>query len=99
LDSDNDLFGDLAADLDPDSWLWLPGVDYAAGWREARDAADGLNAALAACGVERQQLRAVADTDAAGQGWVRLVGVPAGWQRLGMVLRAIVEDARCHDVA
>ncbi|MFD9125855.1 hypothetical protein [Kitasatospora sp. NPDC059571] len=95
MDSDDDLFGDL----DPDSWMWLPGVDYAAGWREARDAAEGLNVALAACGVERQQLRAVADTDAAGQGWVRLVGVPAGWQRFGRVLRAIVEDARRYEVS
>ena len=23
-------------DLDPDEWLWLPGVDYVAGWQELR---------------------------------------------------------------
>ncbi|GAA0662513.1 hypothetical protein GCM10010193_12290 [Kitasatospora atroaurantiaca] len=94
MDGDDGVFGELAADLDPDAWVWLPGVDYAAGWREARDAADELNEVLAACGVDRRHLRAVADTDAHGQGWVRLVGVPYGWHRLGELLQLAVEEAR-----
>ncbi|MDH6127578.1 hypothetical protein [Kitasatospora sp. GP82] len=76
----------LPEDLDPDAWLWLPGMDYAAGRREARDEADAVNALLAELGVERAELRAVADTDAEGRGMVRLVGVPSGWRRLELLL-------------
>ncbi|MFF7988226.1 hypothetical protein ACFZDG_00330 [Kitasatospora xanthocidica] len=86
MDGDDDFVADLAADLDPDAWLWLPGVDYAAGWRVARGAADELNALLAVCGVERAQLRAIADTDAMGGPVVRLEGVAQGWLRLEELL-------------
>ncbi|MFF3073118.1 hypothetical protein ACFVSN_39600 [Kitasatospora sp. NPDC057904] len=84
---DDDFGAELAAGLDPDSWVWLPGVDYAAGWRVARDAADELNALLAAGGVERSALRAIADTDAQGGPVVRLEGRAAGWLRLEALLR------------
>ncbi|MFI6443539.1 hypothetical protein [Kitasatospora sp. NPDC050543] len=83
---DGDFFGELAADLDPDAWVWLPGVDYATGWRAARVAADAVNALLAVCGVERSQLRAIADTDAQGRGVVRLEGVAGGWLKLEELL-------------
>ncbi|MFE3503797.1 hypothetical protein [Kitasatospora sp. NPDC059160] len=86
MDGDSDFGADPAAGLDPDTWVWLPGVDYAAGWRAARREADGLNAMLAACGVQRAQLRAVADTDALGGPVVRLEGVAEGWLRLEELL-------------
>ncbi|WP_051838409.1 hypothetical protein [Streptomyces sp. NRRL WC-3742] len=87
MDGDDDFGAELAASLDPDSWVWLPGVDYAAGWRVAREAADQLNALLAAGGVERSQLRAIADTDAQGRPVVRLEGVTAGWLHLEALMR------------
>ncbi|WP_195911013.1 hypothetical protein [Streptomyces kaniharaensis] len=86
MDGDDDFCWESAEDLDPDSWLWLPGVDYAAGWRAARRTAVELNGLLAACGVERSQLRAVADTDAQGGPVVRLVGVAEGWLSLEELL-------------
>ncbi|MFE5584513.1 hypothetical protein [Kitasatospora sp. NPDC056531] len=86
LDGDDDFGAELAASLDPDSWVWLPGVDYAAGWRVARREADELNALLAACGVKRTQLRAVADTHALGGPVVRLEGVAEGWLSLKELL-------------
>ncbi|WP_327073374.1 hypothetical protein OG196_15485 [Kitasatospora purpeofusca] len=86
MDGDDDFGAELAASLDPDSWAWLPGVDYAAGWRVAKQAADELNNLLLACGVERPQLRAVADTDSRGGPVVRLEGVAEGWLSLEELL-------------
>lgn len=91
---DDDFCAELAAGLDPDSWVWLPGVDYAAGWRVARDAANELNALLAQGGVERSALRAIADTDAMGGPVVRLEGVVAGWLRLEALLRLVANVRR-----
>lgn len=86
LDGDDDFGAELAASLDPDSWVWLPGVDYAAGWRAARQTADEVNILLAACGVDRSHLRAIADTDAQGGALVRLEGVLEGWMSLKELL-------------
>ncbi|MFE4973089.1 hypothetical protein ACFRAR_13365 [Kitasatospora sp. NPDC056651] len=86
LDGDDDFGAELAASFDPDSWVWLPGVDYAAGWRAARGTADEVNSLLAACGVERSQLRAIADTDAQGGALVRLEGALEGWMSLKELL-------------
>ncbi|MGW6917869.1 hypothetical protein ACWGB8_29200 [Kitasatospora sp. NPDC054939] len=86
MDGDDDFGAELAAGLDPDSWVWLPGVDYAAGWRAARRTAGELNGLLGLCGVERSTLRAIADTDAQGAPVVRLEGVPEGWLSLEELL-------------
>ncbi|WP_395294742.1 hypothetical protein ACF9IK_15190 [Kitasatospora hibisci] len=86
MHGDDDFGAELAADLDPDTWVWLPDVDYAAGWRAARRMANELNSLLAACGVDRTQLRAIADTDACGGPVVRLEGAAEGWLRLEELL-------------
>ncbi|WP_208624386.1 hypothetical protein [Kitasatospora purpeofusca] len=86
MDGDDDFGAELAAGLDPGAWVWLPGVDYAAGWRAAKQAADELNGLLAACGVARAQLRAIADTDASGGPVVRLEGIAEGWLSLEELL-------------
>ncbi|MER6299142.1 hypothetical protein ABT247_06130 [Kitasatospora sp. NPDC001539] len=86
MDGDDDFGAELAASLDPDSWVWLPGVDYAAGWRAARRTADELNGLLGLCGVERTALRAIADTDAQGRPVVRLEGIAEGWLSLEELL-------------
>ncbi|MFD8698771.1 hypothetical protein [Kitasatospora purpeofusca] len=97
MDGDDDFGAELAASLDPDSWAWLPGVDYAAGWRVARQTADELNSLLVACGVDRVQLRAIADTDAQGGALVRLEGILDGWMSLKELLYLAVEV--CDDLS
>ncbi|MEU7640874.1 hypothetical protein [Streptomyces sp. NPDC039016] len=58
--------------LDPDALLWVRGVDYMPGWREATRAVAELGDALTAAGVEMAgaKLRAVSAAD--GSGVVRL---------------------------
>ncbi|MFD9062900.1 hypothetical protein ACFVZ3_15450 [Kitasatospora purpeofusca] len=94
MDGDDDFGAELAASLDPDSWAWLPGVDYAAGWRVARRTASELNRLLEACGVPRTQLRAIADTDAEGLALVRLEGVIDGWMSLQELLSMVASRGR-----
>ena len=74
-----------------DSGLWVPGVDYIAGWREARDAADRLNRALLGAGFELSEVRAVASTDGAGRGVVRFAGWPRASDRLASLLETLAD--------
>ncbi|RRQ85304.1 hypothetical protein CQW44_19980 [Streptomyces griseofuscus] len=69
-----------------DSGLWVSGVDYISGWREAREAADRLNRALLGVGLELSAVRAVASTSEDGRGVVRLMGWPAAVGRLAELL-------------
>ncbi|MER5916315.1 hypothetical protein ABT124_39440 [Streptomyces sp. NPDC001982] len=71
-----------------DSGLWVSGVDYIAGWREAREAADRLNRALLGAGFELSAVRAVASTNEDGCGVVRLAGWPGVVERLARLLEA-----------
>ncbi|MEU1594420.1 hypothetical protein ABZ468_16515 [Streptomyces sp. NPDC005708] len=71
-----------------DSGLWVSGVDYIAGWCEAREAADHLNRALLAAGFELSAVRAVASTNEDGRGVVRLAGWPGAVERLARLLEA-----------
>ncbi|WP_329533370.1 hypothetical protein OG568_26585 [Streptomyces sp. NBC_01450] len=72
-----------------DCGLWVSGVDYVAGWRGAREAADQLNRALLGAGFELSQLRAVASTDEGGRGVVRVAGWPDAAERLAVLLEAV----------
>ncbi|WP_406442716.1 hypothetical protein OHB14_27590 [Streptomyces sp. NBC_01613] len=74
-----------------DSGLWVPHVDYIAGWREARDVADRLNRALLGVGFELSAVRAVASTNEDGRGVVRLAGWPEAVDRLAGLLEALAE--------
>ncbi|GAA2135854.1 hypothetical protein [Streptomyces synnematoformans] len=56
-----------------DALVWLPGVDYLSGWREAKTAAAELAVALRSAGVDTSGVRARADTGGDGSGVVRLV--------------------------
>jgi hypothetical protein len=60
-------------DQDLDALVWLPGVDYITGWRQAKDAAGELAAGLAEAGVDTAGVRFRADTTSDGTGMVRLV--------------------------
>ncbi|WP_435212268.1 hypothetical protein [Streptomyces sp. bgisy034] len=74
-----------------DSGLWVSGVDYIAGWSEAREAADRLNRALLGAGFELSAVRAVASTNEDGRGVVRLAGWPGAVDRLAQLLEARAE--------
>ncbi|MER7926979.1 hypothetical protein ABTY96_28125 [Streptomyces sp. NPDC096057] len=74
-----------------DFGFWVPGVDYIAGWREAREAADRLNRALLGSGIELSAVRAVASTTEDGRGVVRLAGWPGGVNRLAGLLEALTD--------
>ncbi|MEV6755409.1 hypothetical protein [Streptomyces sp. NPDC051214] len=75
-----------------DFGLWVPGVDYVAGWRDAREAADRLNRAFLGAGLELSQVRAVASTDEGGHGLVRMAGSPDAVDRLASFLEVAVDS-------
>lgn len=74
-----------------ESGLWVPGVDYVAGWRVARESADRMNRALLGAGLELSELRAVASTDGAGRAVVRLAAWPDAVDRLVGLLEAVAD--------
>ncbi|QEU97680.1 hypothetical protein CP970_30495 [Streptomyces kanamyceticus] len=76
------------AGVDPGR-LWVPGVDYVAGWRDARGAADRLNRALLGVGLELSEVRAAASTNEDGRGVVRVMGRPDAVERLAGLLEAV----------
>ncbi|WP_406257021.1 hypothetical protein [Streptomyces chartreusis] len=76
---------------DADSGLWVSGVDYIVGWREAREVADRLNRALFSVGFELSAVRAVASTNEEGRGVVRLTGWPDAVDRLAQVLESLAD--------
>ncbi|MEI5135089.1 hypothetical protein RB199_26485 [Streptomyces libani] len=84
-------------DLDPDAVLWVRGVDYLAGWRDATQAAAELGDALAAAGLDTAEakLRAAAVTD--GSGVVRLELTAAAAREVAM--RARVDTAQRRDLS
>ncbi|MGW1495212.1 hypothetical protein [Streptomyces sp. NPDC002402] len=74
-----------------DSGLWVPGVDYVAGWRDASKAADRLNRGLLGAGFELSEVRAVASTNEDGRGVVRVAGWPDAVDRLAGFLEAATD--------
>ncbi|MGW4989512.1 hypothetical protein ACWEQ3_17950 [Streptomyces mirabilis] len=72
-----------------DCGLWVPGVDYVAGWRSAREATDRLNRALLGAGFELSEVRAVSSTNEDGLGVVRVAGWPDVVERLAVLLEAV----------
>ncbi|MFJ5797420.1 hypothetical protein [Streptomyces decoyicus] len=61
--------------LEPDSWMWVRGVDYVAGWRSAADAAAELKGAMDEAGVDTTQVMSTASTTTDGSG-VLLLSLP-----------------------
>lgn len=60
--------------FDPDDMVWVSGVDYVTGWRDATQAAAELGDALSAAGVDTggAQLRAGSAADGTGRVRVEL---------------------------
>ncbi|MEU7365613.1 hypothetical protein AB0B92_08485 [Streptomyces hygroscopicus] len=65
-----DGFEGEAADLE--AGIWVRGVDYLSGWRDAREAAAELGGALRLVGVEAAGVRLRAASGADGGGVVRV---------------------------
>jgi hypothetical protein len=75
--------------------LWVPGVDYIDGWRDAGDAAAELVSALATAYPDEEEVTAVAQSAADGTGIVHLRLPPAVARALAEVVRAAAgRDAR-----
>lgn len=58
--------------LEPDGWVWVRGVDYVAGWRNAVDAATELKSAMDEAGIDTTKVMTTASTTTDGSGVLRL---------------------------
>lgn len=75
------------AQFDPDAVLWVRGVDYVTGWREASQAAGELDDALTAAGVDVARAKLRASTTADGSGLVQLELSPATAREVAKLVR------------
>ncbi|NUK07192.1 hypothetical protein HRW18_04020 [Streptomyces lunaelactis] len=75
--------------FDPDDVVWVRGVDYVAGWRDATDAGTELADALAAAGFDTTVLEWRARTNGDGSGAVRLVLSAAAAHDVSALMRAV----------
>ncbi|MFJ5640246.1 hypothetical protein [Streptomyces sp. NPDC093223] len=89
--ANDEWIGDGLDAMGVDFGLWVSGVDYIAGWRDARESAGRLNRAFLGAGFELSELRAVGSTYDDGRGVVRLVGWPGAVERLAALLEARVD--------
>ncbi|GGK13040.1 hypothetical protein GCM10011583_51250 [Streptomyces camponoticapitis] len=83
-----------ADDLDPDAVLWVRGVNYVAGWRDATQALTELTDALTMAGIDTTgaQLRANASAD--GSGMLRLELTPETAREIAMLARVTATKLR-----
>ncbi|MFI1431648.1 hypothetical protein [Streptomyces lydicus] len=75
------------AEFDPDAVLWVRGVDYMAGWRDATRAAAELSDALTAADVDETAVKLRAGTTTDGSGLVRLELSPATAREVAKLVR------------
>jgi len=73
--------------LDLDATLWVRGVDYLSGWREATDAARALADALETAGVNATDIQLRADTGSDGSGIVSLKCSPEAARKVARLVR------------
>ncbi|GHF61835.1 hypothetical protein GCM10010218_49280 [Streptomyces mashuensis] len=85
-----DGFESAELGFDPDEVVWVRGVDYVGGWRQAKDAGAELVSALAAAGVGTDGVVFAAQSGADGSGLVRLTLPVTSVRALTeLVLRAV----------
>ncbi|MFF3245776.1 hypothetical protein ACFYWY_19010 [Streptomyces sp. NPDC002870] len=75
--------------FDPDDVMWVRGVDYVAGWRDAADVGAELAAALESAGFDTAGLKWRAGTNVDGAGMVRLVLSAAAAHDVAALVRAV----------
>jgi hypothetical protein len=75
--------------FDPDDVVWVRGVDYVAGWRDATDAGVELADALEAAGFDTTGLKWRARANGDGSGAVRLVLSAAAAHDVAALVRAV----------
>lgn len=65
--------GSVGDYCEPEDVTYVPGVDYVAGWRMAAEAAEEVNGALEAIGIDARAVRAVPHAGAHGEPvvWLR----------------------------
>ncbi|MFI9721684.1 hypothetical protein ACIHFE_18835 [Streptomyces sp. NPDC052396] len=80
-------FEATGAGFDPDDVVWVRGVDYLGGWRDARDAAAELAAALSDAGMDTNGMRMTAQTQVDGSGLVRVVWTAGTARAVARLLR------------
>jgi hypothetical protein len=76
--------------------LWVPGVDYVGGWRDAVDAAAELASALAAACPDAEEATAVAQSAPDSSGIVQLRLPPATARVLAELIRAATAGRDAH---
>ncbi|WP_329150779.1 hypothetical protein OG275_13825 [Streptomyces niveus] len=81
-------------EFDPEAVLWVRGVDYVTGWRDAGQAAAELVDALTAVGVDTAGARLRAGAAADGSGVVRLELSAATAREVAMLARVAAARLR-----
>ncbi|MFE3248451.1 hypothetical protein [Streptomyces sp. NPDC059209] len=76
-----------ADDLDPDAVLWVRGVNYLAGWRDASQALTELTDALTAAGINTSDAQLRANASADGSGVLRVELAPETAREIAMLAR------------
>ncbi|MEE4594473.1 hypothetical protein V2J94_21730 [Streptomyces sp. DSM 41524] len=84
----DDRFEGEAADLE--AGIWVRGVDYLSGWRDAREATAELGDALSLVGVESAGVRLRAGSGPDGSGVVRLELSAASAREVALLARVAV---------
>lgn len=80
--------------LDPDDVVWVRGIDYVAGWRDATDVGRELEEALTSAGFDTTGLECQARTRADGAGMVRLVLPSVAARDVAALVRAVARLGR-----
>jgi hypothetical protein len=90
---DDDL-GPLGGEFDSDAVLWVRGIDYVTGWRDAKNAAEELAEALAAAGIDTDSARLRADAGPDGSGVVHLAFSASTARDLALLARVTAARLR-----
>ncbi|MFC8826761.1 hypothetical protein ACFT9I_15615 [Streptomyces sp. NPDC057137] len=83
-----------ADDLDPDAVLWVRGVNYLAGWRDASQALAELTDVLPSAGIDTTGAQLRASTGADGSGQVRLELTPSATREIALPARVATARLR-----
>jgi hypothetical protein len=89
---DRDELGPAGEEFGPDAMLYVRGVSYVAGWRDATNAGDELLNALSSAGIAEVRFQADAASD--GSGLVRLTCSADAAREVAMLARVTAARLR-----